>query len=229
MKLLSTLKCAIVPRGRGPRRILTGPFRGLIMQLDLATQFQFYAGTFERELSPWILRLSHRIRSAVDIGAADGEYTLYFLARTSAERVYGFEPQECYIDRIHLNLSLNQVDASRLKLSDKYVSGDHRKNSVTLDSLQDALPLPCFVKMDIDGGEMEALKSSSQLCGRSAIRWLIETHSRELESNCISFLQAAGFRTRVIRPAWWRCILPEQRVDEHNQWLVAAKPGDITI
>ncbi len=36
------------------------------MELDLKTQFQFYLGTFERELYPWITSLSDGIRSPID-------------------------------------------------------------------------------------------------------------------------------------------------------------------
>src|SRR4051812_20189563 len=104
MRTLSHIKRLLVPAGRKPRRILAGPFRGLVIELDLQTQFQLWIGTFERELYPWILKLSRGIGSAIDVGAADGEYTLYFSKKTSARRVFSFEPLPQTMSRVRTNL-----------------------------------------------------------------------------------------------------------------------------
>jgi hypothetical protein len=71
-----------------------GAFKGLRMSLDLAHQTQLYVGTFERETARWLQRLASGIQTAVDVGAAEGEYTLYFLLRTSATSVLAFEPSD---------------------------------------------------------------------------------------------------------------------------------------
>jgi hypothetical protein len=229
MKPLSRIKTLLVPAGRKPRKILTGPLRGLIMELDLKTQFQIFVGMFERELHPWIIKLSSGILSAVDVGAADGEYTLYFLKCTTAQQVFSFEPSPEMISRIWTNLSLNGIDGSVISLSDKFVGSQFGPSFQSLDSLTASLRAPCLIKLDVDGGEVDVIRSASELVERSAVRFLIETHSLALEEQCIHLLERAGFATRVILPAWWRRILPEQRVIEHNRWLAAAKPQDLTI
>jgi hypothetical protein len=77
--------------------------------------------------------------------------------------------------------------------------------------------------MDVDGAEAEILKGASLLNGLGGVRWLIETHSRDLERECVEQLKAAGFETRIIRNAWWRVLIPELRPVEQNRWLAAWK------
>src|SRR5262245_5267272 len=107
MRYLSAIKNLLVPKGRAPRRIFSGAFKGLTLDLDLSCQTQVYLGLAERETHPWIKRLSRGIASAVDIGAADGEYALYFLARTNAKRIYSFEPSAQSTAILLTNLRLN--------------------------------------------------------------------------------------------------------------------------
>jgi hypothetical protein len=64
------------------------------------------------------------------------------------------------------------------------------------------------------------------------VRWLIETHSLDLERGCIELLAGHGYVTRIIPNAWWRIAVPEQRHGEINRWLAAYRedrqPGGIT-
>ena len=46
---------------------------------------------------------------------------------------------------------------------------------VTLDSLAEQHGPPDFIKIDIEGGEVEALKGATANCFRRAV-WLIEVH-----------------------------------------------------
>src|SRR5438105_4735401 len=107
---LRRLKNFVVPAGYRERTICAGPLKGIRMHIDLRTQSQLYAGLFERELHPWMVRFSKGIRSAVDIGAAYGEYTLFALLKTEAARVMSFEPDEQVIGHLHLNLHSNGLD-----------------------------------------------------------------------------------------------------------------------
>ncbi|MFA6599587.1 MAG: hypothetical protein WCU74_01045 [Candidatus Omnitrophota bacterium] len=89
-----------------------------------------------------------------------------------------------------------------------------------LDNYCDQIVLPCLVKMDIDGAEMDALRGATKILGFHAVRWLIETHSLQLEQ-CPEVFAETGFQAKVIKNAWWRCLIPEQRPIPHNRWLVA--------
>src|SRR3989442_1787852 len=110
------MKNVIIPCGSQERTILTGPFKGIRMHLDLRTQTQFYLGLFERELYPWVTRFATGVRNVVDIGAAQGEYTLFALLKTNAERVIAFEPSPQAVEHLQRNL-----DTNGLAHSDKLV------------------------------------------------------------------------------------------------------------
>ncbi|MDH3446425.1 MAG: FkbM family methyltransferase, partial [Deltaproteobacteria bacterium] len=222
--ILSGLKNIIVPRGEAPRAIKAGPFRGLRMNLDLVSQFQIYLGLFEREVHAKFRMLSANIATAIDIGAAQGEYTLYFLAKTRAAKILAFEPSKVSRAELLSNLKLNGLASdSRLNICGQLVGPQDDGNMCSLDSLLPLIEFPCLIKMDIDGGEAEVLRGAQKLLLKPQVRWLIETHSPELERNSISLLEKFGYETEIIENAWWRFFIPEQRPIEQNRWLIASK------
>jgi hypothetical protein len=224
MRSLSKLKSFLVPPGIKPRRILAGPFKGIEMNLSLEGHAQIYAGLFEKETHPWVRRLSRDLRTAIDIGAAHGEYTLFFLKKTKARKIYAFEPDLSWLPVLRENLRLNGFDPSeRLDLSTKFVGISDSGSETRLDSLVDSIQPPCLVKVDVDGAEEQILIGAQMLNTRPGVRWLIETHSAALEAACVELLSSAGFRTRIIRNAWWRVLIPELRPIPHNRWLAAWK------
>lgn len=222
--LVSRLKNRFTSEERKPRRILTGPFQGIVMNLSLRTQAQFYAGLFERETHPWLRRLSKDVATAIDIGVAHGEHTIYFLRKTKAANVFAFEPDVSCIPFLRENLVLNGCRWSdRLQISTKFVGASGSGQEISLDSLAPSVHSPCIVKMDVDGAEEQILQGAKHFNGLPGVRWLIETHSRQLEIACEGMLQDAGFQTRIIPNAWWRVFVPEWRPSGHNRWLAAWK------
>jgi hypothetical protein len=192
------------------------------MELDFAHNTQRWLGLQERELYPWFRRLSDEIHTAVDVGANDGMYTLYFLTKTQAQKVLAFEPSDESLRQLKTNLTLNGLSAnSRLEIVPKSVSASNDADFATLDSFSERLRPPCLVKVDIDGGEVDLLKGARSLLYSPGIRWIIEVHSRALQDQSCEILQAANYRVIVVRNAWWRHFLPELRPGELNHWLVA--------
>jgi ribosomal protein L11 methylase PrmA len=221
-RLLSSLKNYVVPDVRKPREILTGPFKGIVMNLSLRSQSQVVLGLFEKETHTWLRRLSKNLATAIDIGAAHGEYTLFFLKRTNATKIYAFEPDLNSVPILVENLRLNGIEQStRLDLSTKLVGLSNTDHEIQLDSLAASIQPPCLIKMDVDGAEEDILKGTQRLNRLSGVRWLIETHSKDLETACLEILNTAGFQTRIIQNAWWRMFLPELRPSQHNRWLAA--------
>ncbi|HIJ83453.1 MAG TPA: hypothetical protein HPQ00_04520 [Magnetococcales bacterium] len=196
------------------------------MNLDLTCQTQLFVGLFERETFPWIRRLTKEIETALDIGAAQGELTLYLLKKTSAKHIMAFEPQQQERHRLWKNLALNDMDhAHRLSLDSRFVGLGNHPNVISLDSLNDQITTPCFIKMDVDGGELDILRGAKRLLQRPGMRFLVEVHSVDLEQKCLGLLQQNGYTTRIVPNAWWRIILPELRPG-HNRWLVAWRHGE---
>ncbi len=221
LRPLSRVKSLVLPRGRVPRTVLTGAFRGIRMQLDLTHETQVWLGLAEREVFSWLDELSAGVSTAFDIGAAYGEYTMYFLRRTAAEHVYAFEPQKSCRERLLSNLALNELEKDkRLLLSEKFVGHESKDVCIHLDSLLPNIAPPCIVKIDVDGGEVAILEGASELLRLPNIRWLIETHSEELERRCWEILRAAGYSTAIVPNAWWRWLVPELRIATQNRWMV---------
>ena len=225
--IVSKVTSLLVPAGRAARSIKTGPFRGLKMQIDLSCQKQLYVGVFEREVCRWLRRFSPNINTAFDIGAGEGEYTLYFLARTQARKVFAFEPLQTMRSILAANLKLNHLaDEPGLVVSPKLVGSRDNDRECSLRSLLGQISPPCLIKIDVDGAEADILRGAGPLLDADQTYWIVETHSKELERQCISMFVSHGFNTVIVPNAWWRVILPESRSVEQNRWLVAMKPRE---
>lgn len=217
--IASTLKALIVPAGTAPRRVWTGLFRGLTLNLDLTSQTQFLVGLHERETYRWTRRLTAGARTAFDVGAAQGEYAIAYSKRLGVPSVVAFEPESEAVKDIGENMRLNGVAPARVRIAQGMVGVG--EGMVPLDASLPTVTYPLFVKVDVDGGELNVLESACGLIDGGETRWLIETHSAELERDCLRFLEARGMKTQVIPNAWWRAVVPELRPIPHNRWMAA--------
>jgi predicted RNA methylase len=191
------------------------------MRLDLQVQSQLYVGLFERELHPWITRLSQGVRCVVDIGAGDGEYSLFGLAKTNADRVLAFEPSFEMCRRLRENVN-HSPRPERLQIYQTAIGSTDTPTQTSVATLAQRVLVPCLLKMDIDGGEANVLRLASEhLLAINGLRWIVETHSKSLEDACAAIFTQAGYSVQTIPNAWWRRVIPEQRVSPHNRWLVA--------
>jgi len=216
------LKRRLLPSGKSARTIQSGFLAGVTMNLDFAYHTQVWLGLYERELNGWLRRLSSNIRSGIDVGAGDGMYTLYFLAKTPAQKVLSFEPDGSRMKQVRENLSLNRLENDpRLELTSQGVGAVSDGQAVTLDSCLSRIEFPCLVKVDIDGGEVALLEGAGQLLASRAVRWVIEVHSPALQERCLQLLRSANYEATVVRNAWWRNLLPDLRPGDLNQWVVA--------
>jgi hypothetical protein len=216
------LKRLLVPEGRQLRRLRGGLAKGMLMELDLAHQSQRYWGLDERELVAAFRRFIPACRSLIDVGANDGYYTMAFL-QSKAARVIACEP-DTPMEQLLANARANGFETGERFTAERRFVGSG-EGCVSIAELVKDLPRPIFLKVDIDGGEVDLLQSAEGCDCLSDMRWLIETHSKELEAGCISWLQAHGYQTRIIYNAPWRVLLPEQRPIPHNRWLVAEPAG----
>lgn len=184
------------------------------MMVDLRNQTQFWLGLYERELYDPLHRLSNGIRTAVDLGCAEGVFTAYLLAKTSAATVFSVDGNAERLDTLRQNLALNGLPRSgRVEIRHEYLC--------SLDAFADMVEPPCLVKIDIDGGERDILSSSPRFLKIRQTRWIIEVHSHDLEDECIRILHSVGYNATIVSNAWWRSIIHEQRPIELNRWVTA--------
>lgn len=228
LRIVSRMKCRLLPRGAKPRAIRFGYGRGLTMDVDLQHRTQLLLGLYERELLPHLERQSSIANSAIDIGANEGFYSLAFLARSNIQNVIAVEPDSEARTLLGRNLALNpELDSTRLTIITDFVGSDRENGMETLDHLTRELRAPILVKLDVDGGELDVLQGSEALLSRLDSLWLIETHSWELENACIEFLEQRGYQTCIIPNAGYRAVIPENRQSAHNRWLSAEPRSQI--
>ena len=229
MRLLSSLKSAVVQGGSQARRVQSGLFRGLTFEIDLRAQTQFFLGLYERETYTRVEEAAQRCEWAIDVGAGRGELPVLLLQQPQVAAIYAFEPQQSERAIMIRNLHLNGLrDDPRLFLLPNIVTADQSGDGVALDALPIDRSAHGFIKIDVDGTELDVLRSAAGLLAESAPDVLVETHSPELEVACLAYLSALGFECTVIEQAWWRRFVPELRPIPHNRWLMARKPSGRT-
>lgn len=222
------IKSAFGAGSKRPHRIWTGAFRGLTLHLDASNSMQVILGFYERETYRYLRKLSTGIGTAIDIGAAQGEYSIFFLKTARAQSVLAFEPHPENRETFQENLKSNDLDSDeRLKIIRKYLGRREETDWTTLDSFTAGLCEPVFIKMDVDGAEVEVLWGAKKLLGLRRVRLLIETHSAELEDQCVRILDESGFSTKIIHNGWWRSIVRDQRPIAHNRWLIGYRSSDL--
>jgi hypothetical protein len=222
--MFSGLKSCLLPKGLAPRTVPFGLFSGIRLHLDFASQLQIYLGLWERETYDFVRNAASQCQSSIDIGACRGEFTLLFLTQPAMRQVIAVEPCPTNIDLLHDNLTLNQRHAdTRLQICTRKLGSTPSADTLLLDDLAPSIAGNLFIKIDVDGAEMDVLQSGHELLSRPGVTLLIETHSLKLENDCIAFLESLGYQCQVIPNAWWRRVIPEDRPIGHNRWLGAVR------
>ena len=222
MSLRTFVKRTLISQGPRPLAVLTGAFRGLRMEIDLQSAAQFWMGLYERETYRWMYRFGADCSSGIDVGAAKGEFALFLLRKTSATTIFAFDPDgenEAIFSR---NLELNGFASDRRLTRLRKFVGAGADGSMRLDSFAPRLASPIIVKVDVDGFELSVLEGMVGLLEEFKVRLLLETHSAKLEEECDRYLRRRGCATRIVKNAWWRKIINDQRPIEVNRWLVAS-------
>jgi len=203
-------------------RVAGGLFKGITLELDLQHQTQFYFGLYETETFSVIKKGALRAEWAVDVGAGAGELSLYFLCQRGCRKIYAFEPQATEVELFERNVLLNGFQSDpRLQILDKFAGCSDTPKSLAIDQLQLDLKAKGFLKIDVDGHEVQVLDSAKKTLQEAKPDVLLEVHSEKLEAACADILRSYGYVVRIIPNAWWRIFIPEQRPIEHNRWIFA--------
>jgi hypothetical protein len=192
-----------------------GVFRGIRTMAVPVDSVQIRLGLYERETYKYIRRAAKVARWVIDIGAGNGELSLFFSLRTQARTIIAVEPWTT--DALRKNVELNK--SRGIDVFDKYLGT--KTDQVRLDSLAVPRQTTGFIKLDADFAEFDILKSGEGLLRESRPLLLIETHSAALERDCSEFLAGLGYELTIIPNALWRVLVPEQRPTDYNCWLWA--------
>ncbi len=218
--MLDSLKSLFIPAGERPRIVWFGLFAGLRLNLNLRTQLQVFLGLWEREVTRFMRQTVPGCKWAVDVGSGRGEYTLLFLKYPSICQVIAVEPLDFVMPMLQKNVALNGLgDDTRLKCIEGRLGVVSHNEMWCLDDLGLDRDAPGFIKLDVDGAEVDVLLGGAELLARRKTRLLVETHSLELEQECIRLLTNLGYQCQIIKNAWWRNFFREERIVLHNRWL----------
>ena len=213
----SFLKGLVFGEGVRPRKVLLGAGRGLKVMVDPAVQSQRLLGLAELEVSGEFTRLAHGARTFCDVGASDGWYCLLARKHNPGIRIVAFEPEAQLGAIAREHFALNGIDAAEVAWREEFCGTD----GTSLDEALRGLERPIFIKMDIEGGELDALRSGLGTIREQKCFLLVETHSKRMEEECAKLLEASGYAVRIIPKGWYRRWIPETRPLAHNQWMVA--------
>ena len=204
--------------------IKKGLLRGLKFHVDPSCKAMRLMGFDEREIVAATRSFASRSVCALDIGANDGWYSLFFASRTNIQKVYAFEPVPELQQDLRSNFALNDKRwLEKLETVPKLVGNKNEGQWCSIDALLPDLPRPVVFKIDVDGGEMDVFRGAVRTLSGDGCRIVLETHSLELERECKQFLEGLHYKTQIIGPGWYRKILPEGRTIPHNRWMLASR------
>ncbi len=211
--------------GARPRELSRGLLAALRFHIDTENQSLMLLGLYEREISNAIRLLASSCVSAIDVGAGSGWYTVFFASRPNLRPVLAIEPDDRGIELVRRNLALNvTIPETKFRVERKFAGEVDDERHCRIDTLAEDLPKPVLVKIDVEGAEVEVLRGAERLLASRSCALVVETHSPELERRCVGTLEAFDYGCRIVRPAWYRKLLPEHRPIPHNRWLIA-KPN----
>jgi hypothetical protein len=192
--------------------------------VDTASKSMRLLGLDEAEIAGPIRHMARAARSAIDAGASDGWYTLYFATRPNIEIVHAYEPDPACHTTFQANLELNQSRLhSKVRLHPEPFGNQDPVAGATFDRDLSTLPEPILIKADVEGAELDLLRAARETLCRHRVLLVVETHSADIESECLRLLGACGYRCRIISQAWYRRCIPESRPLPHNRWIVAER------
>jgi hypothetical protein len=219
---LGFVKAAVLPRGKRSRRLPLGIGRGITLDIDFSVQTKMFLGLYEIELNRHFRRLCLPGFNCLDVGAQFG-YDALLLAKLSRGRVASFECDPDMYGELCRNVAYNDELRPHIEVVQGFVTSETRESEgwLALDDIVfgGRLFVPDFIKMDIEGGELAALLGARRILEEHHPNLLIETHSRQLETDCLALVSSLGYRTTIIET---RTLLPDYRPAEHNRWFVAS-------
>ncbi|HVL38186.1 MAG TPA: FkbM family methyltransferase [Fimbriimonadaceae bacterium] len=216
------VKKAALPQGPRRRRLLFGIGRGIELDVDFATQVKLFLGLYEVELNRHLRRLCQPGFNCFDVGAQFG-YDALVLAKLGGGRVASFECEPDTYVKLVRNVAYNADLRNRIDLVHGFVglTTEEQTGKIALDdaAFGGRFFVPDFIKIDIEGGELDALMGARRVLEEHRPNLIVETHSRQLEDDCLAFVRSLGYATTIIDA---RKVLPDYRPIEHNRWFAAS-------
>jgi hypothetical protein len=187
------------------------------MEIDFRHQTKLYLGLYEIELNRHLRRLCSVGFRALDVGGQFGYEALVFAKLTGAP-VVSFECDQGYLATMERNFASNPRLAPLLEARRAFVADTTGDGTLALDDFAAEWGSPDFIKIDVEGGEVDVLQGAGRLLRDPKPGVLVEVHSPQLERDCTRILADAKYSIAVVDHRRW---LRDLRPTTHNRWLVA--------
>lgn len=209
-KLKQLLSWVLVP-------IWAGPLRGY--RIGLFTGSRFVRGTYGGDESQVLASLIKPGDVVFDVGAHVGYYTMLASKIVGSGKVLSFEPLPLNLKYLNQHVRANrltnvEVIAAAVGRAEGWLSFDTGLGTgrgrlktgsnesamrVRVHSIDELLrtgraPRPNFIKMDIEGAEVDALRGAAGTLRDCRPTILLSTHGREVRLECESLLKELGYR-----------------------------------
>jgi Methyltransferase FkbM domain len=183
--VVSRIKSTLVPDVSQVRIVPLGLYKGLHLNINLRSETQLFLGLWERETYGAIRQAAPRAKWFIDVGAGKGELCIFFARLEHVKRIIAIEPNHAEAQTLIANLSYNNIDPNSIEVFEKFAGTEKDDRYVKIDHLNIISSIHGFIKIDVDGFELDVLRSGQQLLLQGNADLLIETHSAELEQSCI--------------------------------------------
>jgi FkbM family methyltransferase len=202
--------------------ILQGPLRGKKWVIG-SQRHAFWLGIYEPQMQSLIAQVVKKDSVFYDIGANVGYYSLLASMLVFPGKVYAFEPVAENVRYINRHLLLNHVqnvEVLEFAICDQVglstfqqeetramghlqAKGNTRVRTTTLDSLLQVqlITPPQYIKMDIEGAELMALRGAKECIQRHRPIIFLATHGCDMETECGRLLNSWGYELQKISDA----------------------------
>ncbi len=200
-------------------KIRSGPLKG--KKWIFAAGSRFIVGNYETfKTNPFIQHLNEG-NNVIDVGAHVGYYTAIASDIVGPKgQVFAFEPRPMNIVFLKKHIKVNKL--LNVKLFEAAVGkstgtcrfeartgtgtgfmsdgGNLSVDMVCLDDLYGSgeIPLPEFIKIDVEGGEDEVLEGARQIIKKNQPVILVATHSEVKHSYVTEYLESYGYEFEVL-------------------------------
>jgi FkbM family methyltransferase len=191
--------------------ILHGPARGMKWILG-STEPNYWLRAYEREKIDRLLTCLNPKSVFYDIGANVGYYSL--VAARKCQSIFAFEPLPANFDYLRRHIAINQlqnctpIEAAvadhegmvSFSEGNSTCEGAIREtgtllvHALRLDTFIEQARVPDVMKIDVEGGELDALRGAKRLLTEHHPVIFLATHSNELDRKCREFLLQCGYQ-----------------------------------
>ncbi len=194
--------------------IMSGPAAGRRWVVGSATH-GCWLGSYERDKQVRFAEDAARATVVFDIGANVGFYTLVAATRPGRPAVFAFEPLPRNVQFLHRHASINGLDNVTIveaAVADtvgtaRFDPGPHASmghldgggslavRSTTIDALvlDEQLPMPDLIKIDVEGAELQVLTGADRVVRHRRPILYVATHAVSLHAGCLTWLAERGY------------------------------------